>query len=84
MTSIDYLMENDFILRFKFDPWSTPEVGVNTHAREVIDNYINDGHLISITEDGMVMAGWRLVNITHRGVCHMKVYDPDTLVFLNE
>lgn len=83
MASIDYLMAHEFLDRFSLDPYDTPEVGVNTHDREVINGYINDGKLISVTDEGMVMAGWRLVNITHRGVCFKKVYDVDTLVFLD-
>ena len=83
MVSIDYLMAEDFEERFKFDAWSTPEVGVQTHTSDVILGYIKGGYLISITDEGMVMTGWRYVNISHRGVCLNRVYDPKTLEFLD-
>jgi len=78
---IDYLMENDFILRFKFDPFSTPEVGYkeNDRARTAW----KEGRLISVTDEGMVMVGWRSVNITHRGITPTPIAAPEGSVFLD-
>ena len=80
---IDYLMAEDFEERFGVDAWSTPEIGWQSHVADVIQKEIDEGRLISITDEGMVMAGWRRVNITHRGVVPDKVYNPKTLEFLD-
>jgi hypothetical protein len=80
--AIDYLFAEDFEERFGFDPWDTPELHPKTHEVE-IDQAHDEGRLISITDEGMVMAGWRLVNISHRGICPIPVADPKSLTFLD-
>lgn len=81
MTSIDYLMAEDFEERFGFDAWKVPEIGWQDDM--AIAQALNEGTLISITDEGMVMAGWRRVNITQRGVCPEQVW-ADEYVFLDE
>ena len=78
---IDYLFADEFEERFGFDPWDTPELHPKTHEVE-IDLANDEGRLISVTDEGMVLAGWRLVNISHRGVCDVRVWENS--VFLKE
>ena len=69
---IDFLMAEDFEERFGFDPWDIDEVHHHTHEA-ILDAAQDEGKLISITDEGMVMVGWRLVNITYRGICPTPV-----------
>ena len=81
--TIDYLMAEDFEERFGFDPWDIDEVSyIGTHE-SVLDTAMEEGKLISITDEGMVMVGWRMVNITYRGICPIPITTPNGSEFLN-